>query len=133
MGDEENKRKVQMNEDKDDEDDDGKGDHFETHNHHHGDANEVKEILGVVSTEIPKLLDSISKTLYNPQNAESLGKSVAQFYKQMRDAGMDDKQAYEMTMKFMKNFSMGSMISDMLGGAIKAGVSSDDDDEEDKE
>ncbi len=94
------------------------------------DAEEVKAILGVVSTEIPKLLDSISKTLYNPQNAESLGKSVAQFYKQMRDAGMDEKQAYEMTQKFMANFSMGSMISDMLGGAIKSGMKDDDDDED---
>jgi hypothetical protein len=98
------------------------------------DAKEVKEILEVVSTEIPKLLDSIGKTLYNPQNAESLGKSVAQFYKQMRDAGMDDKQAYEMTQNFMKNFSMGSMISDMLGGAIKNGMKGDkDDDDEDKD
>ncbi len=98
------------------------------------DAEEVKAILGVVSTEIPKLLDSISKTLYNPQNAESLGKSVAQFYKQMREAGMDEKQAYDMTQKFMANFSMGSMISDMLGGAIKQGVKhGDKDDDEDKD
>jgi len=95
------------------------------------DAREVKEILEVVSTEIPKLLDSISKTLYNPQNAESLGKSVAQFYKQMREAGMEEKQAYDMTQKFMANFSMGSMISDMLGGAIKQGVKHGDKDDED--
>jgi len=98
------------------------------------DAREVKEILEVVSTEIPKLLDSISKTLYNPQNAESLGKSVAQFYKQMTEAGMDEKQAYDLTQKFMANFSMGSMISEMLGGAIKQGVKhGDKDDDEDKD
>jgi hypothetical protein len=99
------------------------------------DAREVREILEVVSTEIPKLLDSISKTLYNPQNAESLGKSVAQFYKQMTEAGMDEKLAYDLTQKFMANFSMGSMISEMLGGAIKQGVKHgdkhDDDDEDD--
>ncbi len=106
---------------------------FDDHGGFANDAEEVKAILGVVSTEIPKLLDSISKTLYNPQNAESLGKSVAQFYKQMRDAGMDEKQAYEMTQNFMKNFSMGSMISDMLGGAIKQGVKADRDDDEDKD
>lgn len=114
-----------------------KKDDFKTIMDDHGgfanDAEEVKAILGVVSTEIPKLLDSISKTLYNPQNAESLGKSVAQFYKQMRDAGMDEKQAYEMTQNFMKNFSMGSMISDMLGGAIKQGMKDDKDDDEDKD
>lgn len=101
------------------------------HGAHVSDAQEVKEILGVVSTEIPKLLDAVSRTLYNPENAESFGKSVAQFYKQMRDAGMDEKQAYDMTQKFMANFSMGSMLSNMLGGAIKEGVKADRDDEKD--
>jgi hypothetical protein len=117
----------------DDKKDEKKCDKYDIDDDHGGfanDAEEVKAILGVVYTEIPKLLDSISKTLYNPQNAESLGKSVAQFYKQMRDAGMDEKQAYEMTQKFMANFSMGSMISDMLGGAIKKGMKDDDDDED---
>jgi hypothetical protein len=75
------------------------------------DAQEVKEILGVVSTEIPKLLESISNTIYNSTNAENFGKSVAAFYKQMKEAGMDDKQAYDLTEKFMANFSIGGMVS----------------------
>ena len=97
------------------------------------DAKEVKEILEVVSTEIPKLLESISNVIYKAENAEVMGKSIAAFYKQMKEAGMDDKQAYEMTQKFMANFSMGSMISDMLGGAIKHGMKDDKDDDEDKD
>jgi len=128
MGDDEKKKRVNVLDDEDILDDEDL-----TH-HHHGhetDAKEIKEILGVVSTEIPKLLDSISKTLYNPENAESLGKSVAQFYKQMREAGMDEKQAYDMTQKFMANFSMGSMITDMMGGAIKQGIGKKDDDDDD--
>ncbi len=123
MADEEKKKKERCPEEDDDDDE---------HDHHHEtDAKEIKEILGVVSTEIPKLLDSISKTLYNPQNAESLGKSVAEFYKQMREAGMDEKQAYDMTQKFMANFSMGSMISEMLGGAIREGTKADRKDDDD--
>ena len=80
------------------------------------DAKEVKEIMGVVSTEIPKLLDSISNTIYNADKAQEFGKSVAAFFKQMKDAGMDDKQAYELTEKFMANFSMGGMISNVFSG-----------------
>ena len=82
------------------------------------DAQEVKEILGVVSTEIPKLLDSISNTIYNADKAQEFGKSVAAFFKQMKDAGMDDKQAYELTEKFMANFSMGGMISNIFSGLV---------------
>ena len=80
-------------------------------------AEEVKEILGVVSTEIPKLLESITNTIYNADKAQDFGKSVAAFYKQMKDAGMDEKQAYELTEKFMANFSIGGMMSKVFQGA----------------
>jgi len=80
------------------------------------DAQEVKEILGVVSTEIPKLLEAISSSMYSKENAENLAKSVASFYKSMKEAGMDDKQAFEMTQKFMANFSLGGMIGQVFQG-----------------
>jgi len=86
------------------------------------DAKELKEILGVVSTEIPKLLESISNMIYNKDNAENFGKSVAAFYKQMVDSGMDQKQAFELTQKYMANFSMGGMLSQVIGGAAKNAV-----------
>jgi hypothetical protein len=80
------------------------------------DAEELKEILGVVSTEIPKLLESISTMMYKPENAENFGKSIATFYGQLKAAGMDDKQAYELTQKYMTNFSLGGMIGQVFQG-----------------
>ena len=80
------------------------------------DAEELKEILGVVSTEIPKLLESISNSMYKPENAENFGKSIAIFYGQLKAAGMDDKQAYELTQKYMTNFSLGGMIGQVFQG-----------------
>jgi phosphotransacetylase len=80
------------------------------------DAQEVKEIMQVVSTEIPKLLEAITKTIYDSENAESFGKAVAEFYKQMKAAGMDDKQAYELTQKYMTNFSLGGMVGQVFTG-----------------
>jgi len=80
------------------------------------DAQEIKEIMSVVSTEIPKLLESISAMLYKQENAEQFGRSVAQFYKQMKDAGMEEKQAYELTQKFMSSFSIGGMIGTIMAG-----------------
>jgi len=97
------------------------------------DAQEVKEVLEVVSVEIPKLLESISNVIYKAENAEVMGKSIAGFYKQMKEAGMDDKQAFEMTQQYMKSFSLGGMISQAIGGGIdratKERKSSGDDDE----
>lgn len=80
------------------------------------DAEELKEILGVVSTEIPKLLESISKIMYKTENAENLGKSIATFYKQLKEAGMDDAQAFELTQKYMANFSLGGLIGQVFQG-----------------
>lgn len=84
--------------------------------HNRPDAAEIKEILGVVSTEIPKLLESISNAMNKPENAESFGKSIATFYTQLKAAGMDDKQAYELTQKYMANFSLGGIVGQFFQG-----------------
>ena len=96
------------------------------------DAEELKEMLSVVSTEIPKLLESISNMIYNKDNAENFGKSVAVFYKQMVDAGMDKQQAFELTQKYLANFSMGGMLGQVIGGAAKHGPDREWDDALDK-
>ena len=90
------------------------------------DAKEVKEVLEVVSTEIPKLLESISNVIYKSENAEVMGKSIAAFYKQMKEAGMDDKQAFELTQQYMKSFSLGGMISSAIGGGIERAKKEED-------
>lgn len=83
------------------------------------DPEKLKEILSVVSTEIPKLIEAISKTMYNTENAQNMAKAVAEFYKSMKDAGMNEKQAYELTQEFMGSFSIGGMISKAIGGASR--------------
>jgi len=74
----------------------------------------LKEILSIVSTEIPKLVDAITKTMYNMENADNMAKAVAQFYKSMKEAGMDEKQAYALTQEFMTSFSLGGIIGKAL-------------------
>ena len=79
-------------------------------------AQEVKEIMQVISVEVPKLLEAITNAIYDAKNAENFGKAVAEFYKQMKAAGMDDKQAYELTQKYMTNFSLGGMVGQVFSG-----------------
>lgn len=80
------------------------------------DPEKLKEILTVVSTEIPKLVEAITKTIYNQENAQNMAKAVAEFYKSMKAAGMDEKQAFELTQDFMASFSIGGMISKAVEG-----------------
>jgi hypothetical protein len=92
------------------------------------DAKELKEILNTVSTEIPKLLESIGKVFSNPENANQIGKAVAQFYKELLSAGMNPTQAYELTKEYMSSFSLGGLISSGLKTAseMKSNGKNDD-------
>lgn len=87
------------------------------------DAKQLKEILGTISEEIPKILEAVSKGLYGSENTEKFGKTVAQFYKELLDAGMTQEQAYKLTKEYMSNFSLGGMIA----SAFKAGRKDDED------
>ncbi|HDP97350.1 MAG TPA: hypothetical protein ENN25_06650 [Euryarchaeota archaeon] len=94
-----------------------------SNNHEMPDAKQLKEILGTISEEIPKILESVSKALYGSENAEKLGKTVAQFYKELIEAGMTPEQAYKLTRDYMAGFSLGGM----LASAVKAGRGDNED------
>lgn len=84
------------------------------------DIDKLKEVMSVISVEIPKLLDAISKTMYSPENAQKLGEQTAAFYKKLKESGMSEDQAFELTQDYMKNFSLGNMIENIIGSASKS-------------
>jgi hypothetical protein len=81
------------------------------------DIEKLKEVMSVISVEIPKLLDAISKTMYSPENAQKLGEQTAAFYKKLKEAGMSEEQAFKLTQDYMENFSLGNMIGTVIGSA----------------
>ncbi len=95
--------------------------------HDYDDPEELKEILSIVSTEIPKLIESITKTMYNKENAENMAKAVAEFYKSMKDVGMNDSQAFALTKEFMSSFSLGGLVGKVFQGGIPKGGDEIDD------
>jgi len=85
--------------------------------HNMPDAQQLKEILSTVSTEIPKLIEAISKGLLNAENAAQMGKTIAQFYSELVKAGMTPDKAYQLTRDYMRNFS----IAGIMSSAIESG------------
>ncbi len=93
------------------------------------DAEELKEILAVVSAEIPKLLTAISESIFSPGQTEQYAQAVADFYKSLREAGMDEKQAFELTQRFMDRTNFAAMIQEVIAGKgikIKKGAGRED-------
>ncbi len=74
------------------------------------DPEKIKEILNVVSEKVPGLLRELSKILYGPEEAKQYGISVATFYKELKDSGMTDEQAFELTRQYMSTLNLGQMM-----------------------
>ena len=88
------------------------------------DAGEVKEILGVVSTEVPGLIKSIIASVFSEEAGKSMGKAAAAFYKELKAGGMPDDVAVKMTEDYISVFtSLGDIMKGVgRGGKMKLGV-----------
>jgi hypothetical protein len=83
------------------------------------DIEELKEVMKVLSETVPGLLESINKVLYNREEGENYGKAVASFYSALKEAGMDNEQAYKLTREYMSSMSMGGLLSNITGAIHK--------------
>jgi len=82
-------------------------------NKHEGmpDPEKIKEILDVVGEKIPGLLKELSNLLYSPQNAKQYAQAAATFYKELKQAGMNEDQAYDLTKQYLSTLNLGKMMS----------------------
>jgi len=69
------------------------------------DAEEIKQILGAVSTEIPALIRSIISAVFSEDAGKSMGRAAAAFYKELKDSGMPDNVAVKMTEEYIGVFT----------------------------
>ena len=74
------------------------------------DPEKIKEILDAVSEKIPGLLRELSKILYGPEEAKQFGNSVAVFYKELKEAGMTEEQAFDLTRQYMSSLNLGQIM-----------------------
>jgi hypothetical protein len=79
------------------------------------DPEKIKEILDVVSEKIPGLLKQLSELLYGPKSAKQYAEAAAIFYKELKNAGMTDGQAFELTQQYMSTLNLGNL----MGNAMK--------------
>lgn len=77
----------------------------------HDDPEEIREILSVVSSEIPGLIRNIIASVFSEEAGRNMGKAAGSFYKELKDSGMPEEMALRMTEDYMKTFtSLGDLI-----------------------
>ena len=75
------------------------------------DPENIKELLGVVSTEIPAMIKSILNTVFSEEAGRNVGKAAATYYKELKAGGLPDDVAIKLTQEYMQTFtSIGSML-----------------------
>jgi hypothetical protein len=53
--------------------------------------------------------------LYGPKSAKQYAEAAAIFYKELKNAGMTDGQAFELTQQYMSTLNLGNL----MGNAMK--------------
>jgi hypothetical protein len=86
----------------------------------------IKEILSVVSTEIPTMIKSILSSVFSEDAGRNMGKAAAAYYKELKDGGLPEQVAVKMTEEYMRTFTS---IGDMLKTAGRGKWGHDDEDE----
>ena len=80
------------------------------------DPQQIKEILDVVSEKVTDLHKELSKILYGQEEAKQIGAAIAIFYKELRDSGMTDEQAFQLTQQYMSTLNVGKMMGGLRPG-----------------
>ena len=74
-------------------------------------SEELKEVLGVVSSEVPSMIKSILASVFSEEAGKNMGKAAAAYYKELKNGGLPEQVAVKMTEDYMKTFtSLGDML-----------------------
>lgn len=80
----------------------------------------IKEILGVVSAEVPSLIKNILSSVFSEDAGRSMGKAAAAYYKELKNGGLPEPVAVKLTEDYMRTFTS---LGDMLRSAGRGGWS----------
>ena len=75
------------------------------------EAEEVGDILKVVSEQVPAMIKGIVGSIFSGEAGKNMGAAVANFYKELKASGMPDEAALKMTQDYAKTFAdLGKLI-----------------------
>jgi hypothetical protein len=77
------------------------------------DPERVREFMQVISESLPGLLENLAKIMYGEKESIQFATAAANFYKTLKDAGMTNEQAFQLTREYMGNMSLGNIMKGM--------------------
>ena len=84
------------------------------------DVEEMREVLSVISKEVPALIKGIISSIFSEEAGKDMGKAAAAFYKELKEAGLPEDVAVRMTEGYISAFtSLGEVLKQAVGGKRK--------------
>jgi len=81
---------------------------------HTSDIEELKGVLGTVSEMVPSLIRGIVGSIFSAEAGRNMGAAAANFYKELKAAGMPEEVAIRMTEDYVKTFTdIGKLIREV--------------------
>ena len=71
---------------------------------------EIAEMMDMVSDKIPTLIRGVLDSLFSPEAAANIGKSVAVFRKSLIEGGIGESEAQEMTREYLGTLTRWSNV-----------------------
>ncbi|WP_457742621.1 hypothetical protein [Thermococcus sp.] len=81
----------------------------------------LMEKVGDMVEDILEPLKELLNELYSPERVQAMGRSVAEFYKNLVEAGMDKEAALELTKEYMDSINPGKKLMEMLANLGRGG------------
>jgi hypothetical protein len=80
------------------------------------DTEELREVLSIVSQQVPSLIRNIVASIFSEQAGADMGKAVGAFYKGLKEAGIPEETAIRMTENYISTFtSLGDVMKMAVG------------------
>jgi hypothetical protein len=77
----------------------------------------LREVFKILGEGLPQILNSIADLSYDPKRVAAFATSTAEFYKQLREAGVPEDKAAELTKAFMERSNPMGPLGGLFGGA----------------
>lgn len=75
---------------------------------------EIKEILGVVSKEIPDMIKNVMASVFSEEAGRNMGKAAGAYYNELKKSGLPDDVTIKMTQEYMRTFTnIGELFRNM--------------------
>ncbi|WP_258083916.1 hypothetical protein [Thermococcus thermotolerans] len=84
----------------------------------------IMDKVGDMIEDILQPLKELLNELYSPERVQAMGRSVAEFYKNLAEAGMDRDAALELTKEYMEAINPGKKLMEILANFGKGGFGS---------